>query len=80
VGGGMLKFMFIKVFVTPGAKKDKVEERDGVIHIATREPASGNRANLRVRELVAERFGKPLSSVRILTGHRARGKMVSISS
>jgi uncharacterized protein YggU (UPF0235/DUF167 family) len=71
---------FIKVFVTPEAKKDKVEEKGDALLISTREPASGNRANVRVRELVAEHLGKPLSSVRILTGHRSRGKMISISS
>jgi uncharacterized protein YggU (UPF0235/DUF167 family) len=71
--------MFIKVFVTPGAKKDKVESKGDMLLISTRELASGNRANLRVRELVAERLGKPLSAVRILTGHRSRGKMLSIS-
>jgi uncharacterized protein YggU (UPF0235/DUF167 family) len=71
---------YIKVFVTPGAKKDKVETKGETLLIATREPASGNRANLRVRELVAEHLSKPLSHVRILTGHRSRGKMISISS
>jgi uncharacterized protein YggU (UPF0235/DUF167 family) len=72
--------MYIKVFVTPGAKKEKVEEKGETLMIAVREPAMGNRANDRVRELVAMREGKPLGSVRILTGHRSRAKMVSISS
>ncbi len=72
--------MYIKVFVTPGAKKEKVEEKGETLMISVREPAMGNRANDRVRELVAMREGKPLGSVRILTGHRSRAKMVSISS
>lgn len=72
--------MFIKVFVTPDAKKEKVEEKGGVLRIAVREPATGNRANTRVRELIALRAGKPLGRVRILTGHRSRAKMISISS
>jgi uncharacterized protein YggU (UPF0235/DUF167 family) len=72
--------MYIKVFVTPGAKKEKVEEKGEVLAIAVREPASANRANDRVRELIAMRVGKPLSAVRILTGHRSRAKMISISS
>ena len=77
--------MFIKVFVTPGAKKEKVEIRpakkadDETLLISVREPASGNRANLRVREIIARRLGTPLGSVRILTGHRSRAKMVSVS-
>jgi len=72
--------MYIKVFVTPGAKKEKVEEKGETLMISVREPAMGNRANDRVRELVAMREGKPLGLVRILTGHRSRAKMVSISS
>ncbi len=72
--------MYLKVFVTPSAKKEKVEEKGETLLISVREPASGNRANTRVRELVAMRIGKPLSAVRILTGHRSRAKMISIVS
>ena len=70
--------MYLKVFVTPDAKHEKVEEKDGTLLILTREPASANRANLRVREIVATRLKKPLGQVRILTGHRSRSKMISI--
>ena len=71
--------MYIKVFVTPGAKKEKVEEKGEMLAIAVREPAMGNRANDRVREIIAERTGAPLGKVRILTGHRSRAKMVSVT-
>ena len=71
--------MYIKVFVTPGAKKERVEEKGDTLQISVREPASGNRANDRVRELVALREGVPLGKVRILTGHRSRAKMISIN-
>lgn len=76
--------MYLKVFVTPGAKKEKVEVHPAkggegeTLLISVREPASGNRANTRVRELVALRLGRPLSSVRILTGHHSRVKMISV--
>lgn len=72
--------MYIKVFVTPGARKEKVEEKGETLLIAVREPALGNRANDRVRELVAERLGAAVGKVRILTGHRSRGKMLSVTS
>lgn len=71
--------MYIKVFVTSGAKSEKVEEKGEVLMISVREPALGNRANDRVREIIALRLGIPLGKVRILTGHRARGKMVSVT-
>ena len=71
---------YVKVFVTPDAKRESVEEKgDGILAIATREPASQNRANDRVRQIVADHFSVPLGKVRILTGHRSRGKMISIS-
>ncbi|HUY05435.1 MAG TPA: DUF167 domain-containing protein [Candidatus Paceibacterota bacterium] len=72
--------MYLKVFVTPGAKREQVEEKGDMLAISVREPASGNRANDRVRELVALRFGQPIGKVRILTGHHSRGKMISIGS
>jgi len=72
--------MYLKVFVTPGAKKEKIEEKGETLAIAVREPAMGNRANDRVRELIALREGVPLGKVRILTGHRSRAKMISINS
>lgn len=71
--------MYLKVFVTPDAKKEKVEEKGELLAISVREPATGNRANTRVREIIAEREGVPVAKVRILTGHRSRAKMVSVS-
>jgi uncharacterized protein YggU (UPF0235/DUF167 family) len=72
--------MYIKVFVTPSAKREKIEEKGDALIIAVREPAVGNHANTRVRELVALRFAQPIAQVRILTGHHSRVKMLSISS
>ena len=79
--------MYIKVFVTPGAKRELVEENPSTklgaggptLLISVREPATGNRANDRVRELIALRVGAPLGKVRILTGHRSRAKMISVA-
>lgn len=72
--------MFIKVFVSPGAKKEKIDEKGDALIIAVREPAAQNLANTRVRELIALRFKVPLGKVRILTGHRSRAKMISINN
>lgn len=79
--------MYIKVFVTPSAKREKVEENSSTklgaggttLLISVREPATGNRANDRVREIIALRVGKPFGKVRILTGHRSRAKMISVT-
>lgn len=71
--------MFIKVLVTPGARKESVEEKGGVLTISVREPASQNLANQRVREIIAIRCNASLGKVRILTGHRSRVKMISVT-
>ncbi len=71
--------MFIKVIVTPGAKKESVREVGEALHLSVREPAEQNRANDRVREILAARAQVRVSQVRILTGHRSRSKMISIS-
>ena len=71
--------MYIKVFVTPDAKRERVEEKGETLAISVREPATGNRANTRVREIIAWRQGVPFGKVRILTGHRSRAKMVSVT-
>lgn len=72
--------MYIKVLVMPDAKRERVEEKGDTLRISVREPASQNLANVRVREIIAMRVGKPVGKVRILTGHRSRVKMISISS
>src|SRR4051812_24430276 len=61
--------MYLKVFATPDAKREKVEEKGDTLLVSVREPALGNRANTRIRELIALRFHTPLGKVRILTGH-----------
>ncbi len=70
--------MYLKVFVTPGAKRERVEEKGEILAISVREPAQGNQANTRVRAIVALRFSVPFGKVRILAGHRSRSKMLSI--
>ncbi len=69
---------YLKVFVMPGAKRERVEEEGAALLITTKEPAEGNRANTRVREVVAEHLAVPLSHVRIVSGHHSPSKMLSI--
>lgn len=71
--------MYLKVFVTPSAKRERTKEKGDTLVITVREPAMGNRANQRVREIIAARVGKPVSKVRILTGHHSRAKMISVT-
>ncbi len=73
--------MYLKVIVSAGAKKEKIEEgKKGELKISVREPAQRNLANTRVREVLASRFHVPLSAVHILSGHRSPRKLLSIDS
>lgn len=70
--------MYIRIEVNPGARKESVHKEEGKWQISVREKAEGNRANIRVRELVAQELSMPFNRVRILTGHHSRSKMISI--
>jgi len=73
--------MYLRVSVAPGAKRELIKEgKDGMLLISVREPAEANRANMRVRELVALRFMLPTSSVRILSGHHSPVKLLTIDN
>jgi len=73
--------MYLKVTVTPGAKKERVEAKsESELSIAVKEPALQNLANRRVVQLVAERLSVPVRSVRIVSGHRSPRKVLSIDT
>ena len=71
--------MYIHLKVVPDAKKE-VFEYVKPLHFKTcvREPAKHNRANDRVRELVATHFGIHVQDVRIVSGHHSPSKIMSI--
>lgn len=69
----------IKVTVTPNAKKESIIEMDSKsLAICVREKTERNEANKRMLELVAVHFGILPQGVRIMTGHRARSKILTI--
>lgn len=73
--------MYLRVLVSPGARRELMSEgKNDLLLISVREPAEGNRANKRVRELVAEKYALPVSAVRILTGHHSPGKLLTIDN
>jgi len=72
--------MFVKVTVTPGAKKEKLEKiSDTHFEIAVREPAQRNLANRRVVSIIAGQFKVVPAQVRIVSGHRSHSKILSIA-
>ncbi len=71
--------MLVRVRVTPDSRREKVleVERD-TLSMQLKEPAKGNRANERVRELLAEHFSVNLKRVRMISGARSRTKVYSV--
>ena len=74
-----IRRMRISVRVTPNARKELFLQRD--VHAftaAVRERPERSEANHRVQTLVARHFNVPLTSVRFLTGMRAKTKMFEV--
>ena len=72
--------MQIRVYVVPDARREKFEHSgDNTFDISIREEAEGNMANKRVVELIAEFYEVPQERVRILTGHRSRTKLLTLT-
>ncbi|MEI6494644.1 MAG: DUF167 domain-containing protein [bacterium] len=73
--------MYIRVTVTPDAKKELFEDKgQGIYEIKVKEPAERNLANKRVTELVARHFMILPNKVRIVTGHRSHVKMLNVDN
>jgi uncharacterized protein YggU (UPF0235/DUF167 family) len=68
----------IRVKAFPGARKEHVEIDGETLRIFVREPAERNMANARIRQLVAEHCGVPLSAVRMRTGARSLQKTFDV--
>ncbi len=69
----------VRVKVWPDAGEEHLAEvKKGGLEIFVREPPLDNRANKRVCALVARHYKVPVKDVRIVSGHRTRGKILSV--
>ncbi len=71
--------MYVKTHVFPGSKREKMVEKDKFYEIYVKEKAEMNRANKRVKEMLAEYFEVSKGDVRLLSGHRSQKKLFSIN-
>ena len=72
--------MYIKVRVKTGQKKESVGQLTPTsFKIFVKEKAERNSANARVIKIIAEKIGVPAKKVRIISGHRAPSKLLSIA-
>lgn len=71
--------MYVKAKVFAGMKKDSIIMiKDNHFEIITKAPASGNAANARVKELVADQYQVPVSAVYIVSGHHHPSKILEV--
>ena len=70
----------VRVIVEAGARREKLIDRAGKLHVSVRERAERNEANTRVRGLLAAHFNVSIEAVRLRTGHRSRKKLFSITT
>jgi len=69
--------LFIKV--RPGAKDNKIEQiGENEFKISVKEPAKEGRANRAAIKALAEYFGLPQSSVKIISGLKSKNKVVEL--
>lgn len=71
--------MIVKVKVSPGARREKVVAVDeSTFEITVKEPAVRNRANRRVRELLAQHYRVRFEDIRPYTGTRGARKVFRV--
>ena len=73
--------MKIRVRVQPNASKDEILgfDEDGILRVRVAAPPSVGVANRRLVKYISKRLGLRSSAVSILSGHKARHKVLEIS-
>jgi uncharacterized protein len=70
----------VRLRVSPGSRKTELAGRHGEgWKVRVSAPPEDGRANDAVLELLAERVGLPRGALSIVSGHRARDKVVEMS-
>jgi uncharacterized protein (TIGR00251 family) len=70
--------MTIRVKVIPRAKKEKIEEKDGVFKVYVTAPAVEGRANKQLIDLLCGYFHTKKYNINIISGERYRNKIIQI--
>ncbi|MFA5966899.1 MAG: DUF167 domain-containing protein [Patescibacteria group bacterium] len=71
--------MKIQIKVIPNARRESVEEKDGVLVVRVNKVPEKGKANEAVIKLLAKHFNAPKSAVKIIRGLTGRQKVVEIS-
>ena len=68
----------VQLRVHPGARRQRVEWVDNVLHVWVTAPAVEGAANSAMVRAVARWTGRPPSAVRLVAGSRGRTKLVDV--
>jgi len=71
--------MKIQVKVKPNSKTGEVSREGDSFVVRVKEPPKEGRANQAIIKVLAEHFGVPQSQVRILSGFKAKNKIIEIA-
>ncbi len=73
--------MIVRVRVQAGAKREtQITISDNKMQFSVREPAEDNRANDRVRAMLAVHYRVPVKDVRLINGHRHPSKTFEVGN
>ncbi len=72
--------MKIEVKVFPGANRNELVEKEGKIKVYVNPSPDKGKANFRVIELVAEKYGVKKRDVKIVRGLTSRNKILEVNS
>ena len=73
--------MRIQIVVRARASRRRIEPAaDGVLRVSVMEPAEDGRENASVIEAMAEHFGVPKRTIKIVRGYSSRRKLLEIST
>jgi uncharacterized protein YggU (UPF0235/DUF167 family) len=64
--------------VTPGARSERLEVGEGVLHVKVRAKAKDGEANVAAMALLGEALGVATSRLRLLRGATGRDKLVQL--
>ena len=72
--------MYVRVKAIPRAKQESIKKEKGKDRflVSVREKAEENRANERIREILAHEFHISVGKVRLISGHHSPTKMFSL--
>ena len=70
--------MIIKVKASPNSPEERVEEKEGLLHVFLKESPEQNKANIELINLLAKYFNTSVGEIKILRGKTSRNKVIEV--